>query len=77
MTDICVFDLDGTLVDSMARYAAGILSVLEDEGIPYEPDLIQVLTPLGYTKSAELYQTMGVSGTVEEIVRRIENKLVE
>lgn len=77
MTDICVFDLDGTLVDSMQRYARGILSVLEDEGISYEPDLIKVLTPLGYTKSAELYRTMGVPGTVEEIVRRIENKLVE
>ena len=77
MTDICVFDLDGTLVDSMQRYAAGILSVLDDEGIPYTPDLIGVLTPLGYTKSAELYQTMGVPGTVEDIVRRIENKLVE
>ena len=77
MTDICVFDLDGTLVDSMARYARGILSVLDEEGIPYEPDLVKVLTPLGYTKSAELYQTMGVSGTVAEIVHRIENKLVE
>ena len=75
MTDICVFDLDGTLVDSMQRYAAGILSVLDDENIPYTPDLIGVLTPLGYTKSAELYQTMGVPGTVEEIVRRIEQKL--
>ena len=77
MTDICVFDLDGTLVDSMERYARGILSVLEEEGISYEPNLIQVLTPLGYTKSAELYQKMGVPGTVEDIVHRIENKLVE
>ena len=77
MTDICVFDLDGTLVDSMKRYAAGILSVLDDEHIPYTPDLIGVLTPLGYTKSAELYQTMGVSGSVEDIVHRIEAKLVE
>ena len=77
MTDICVFDLDGTLVDSMERYARGILSVLEDEHIPYEPDLIKVLTPLGYTKSAQLYQTMGVPGSVADIVSRIENKLIE
>lgn len=77
MKNICVFDLDGTLVDSMPRYAAGILKVLEDEGIPYGDDMVQILTPLGYTKSAQLYQTMGVPGSVEDIVRRIENNLVE
>lgn len=76
MRSIYVFDLDGTLVDSMARYAQGILRVLDEEGIAYDDDLIKVLTPLGYTRSAELYQTMGVPGTVEDIVRRIENNLV-
>ena len=77
MNQIEIFDLDGTLVDSMPRYAAGILKVLDDEGIPYGEDIIGILTPLGYTKSAEYYQTLGVPGTVEEIVRRIENNLVE
>lgn len=76
MNNICIFDLDGTLVDSMPRYTQGILRILDEEGIPYEPDLIKVLTPLGYTKSAELYVTMGVPGTVETIVKRIENNLV-
>ncbi len=77
MNQIEIFDLDGTLVDSMPRYAAGILKVLDDEGIPYGDDMVGILTPLGYTKSAEYYQTLGVPGSVEDIVRRIENNLVE
>ena len=65
-----IFDLDGTLVDSMPYFRRGILQVLDDDGIPYGPDMADILTPLGYTKSAQLYQTMGVAGTVEEIVAR-------
>ena len=72
MRKIHIFDLDGTLVNSMPYYSRGILQVLDEENIPYEPTLIEVLTPLGYTKSAQLYQTMGVPGTVEEIVGRIQ-----
>lgn len=75
MKPIHIFDLDGTLVNSMPYFTRGILQVLEEEGISYEPDLIEVLTPLGYTKSAELYQTMGVPGTVEDIVGRIQRIL--
>ena len=67
-----IFDLDGTLVDSMPYFRRGILQVLDDDGIPYGPDMADILTPLGYTKSAQLYQTMGVVGTVEEIVPMIQ-----
>jgi beta-phosphoglucomutase-like phosphatase (HAD superfamily) len=76
MSKIYVFDLDGTLVDSMAAFGMGILSVLDEEGILYGPDMIQVVTPLGYTKSAELYVKMGVKDTVEHIVSRVEARLV-
>ena len=72
---IHIFDLDGTLVNSMPYYSRGILQVLDEEGIPYAPDFIEVLTPLGYTKSAQLYQTMGVPGTVADIVGRIQTIL--
>ena len=75
MKKIHIFDLDGTLVNSMPYYSRGILQVLDEEDIPYSPDLIEVLTPLGYTKSAQLYQTMGVPGTVEDIVGRIQTIL--
>ena len=77
MSKIYVFDLDGTLVDSMAAFQMGILSILDEEGIPYGPDMIQVVTPLGYTKSAELYVEMGVKDTVEHIVSRVEARLVK
>ena len=75
--NVYIFDLDGTLVNSMPYYTRGTLSILDDEGIPYKPDLINVLTPLGYTKTAEYYiNNMGVKGTVAEIVARLEKKLV-
>lgn len=75
MKRIHIFDLDGTLVDSMPYFRRGILQVLDDDGIPYGDDMADILTPLGYTKSAQLYQTMGVKGTVEEIVGRIQTNL--
>jgi beta-phosphoglucomutase-like phosphatase (HAD superfamily) len=77
MTNVYVFDLDGTLVDSMPYFSKGILSILDDAGIPYQPELINVVTPLGYTKTAELYVTMGVKETVDTIVSNIEKKLVK
>ncbi|MBQ8600665.1 MAG: HAD family phosphatase [Clostridia bacterium] len=69
------FDLDGTLVDSMPTFSKGILKVADDAGMEYDDTLIEILTPLGYTKSAEYYQTLGIPGTVEEIVKQIENNL--
>lgn len=74
---ICVFDLDGTLVDSMPYFTKGILSIADEEGISYGEELIRILTPLGYSKSAEYYRdTLGVKGTVEEIYERIESRLI-
>lgn len=76
MRKVYVFDLDGTLVDSMPYFTKGILSILDDAGIQYGSEMINVVTPLGYTKSAELYVTMGVEQTVSEIVSTIEKRLV-
>jgi HAD superfamily hydrolase (TIGR01509 family) len=76
MPEVYVFDLDGTLVDSMPYFTRTLLGVLDDAGIPYPDDLIKTLTALGYTKSAELFVEMGVRDTVENIVARIKEKLV-
>lgn len=76
MRKIYIFDMDGTLIDSMPRFAEGILHVLDEERIPYNEDMLQIVTPLGYRKSAELYVKMGVKDSVEHIVKRIEQKMV-
>ena len=75
--EVYVFDLDGTLVDSMPYFTRGILSIPDEEGIPYGDELIKILTPLGYTKSAEYYvNVLGMRDSVEHIVERITEKLV-
>ena len=77
MSNIYVFDLDGTLVDSMPYFAKGILSIPEEVGIPTSPELLKIVTPLGYTKTAEYYRReLGMQDSTENIVRRIEAKLV-
>ena len=76
MNKIYGFDLDGTLVDSMPTYSKGILKLMDDREIAYGPELIEILTPLGYTKSAEYYrQTYHLPETTEELVREIEGNL--
>lgn len=72
MKQIHIFDLDGTLIDSMPYFARGVLQVLDEEGIGYSEDFIDVLTPLGDEKTALLYQELGVPGTVDEIIRRMQ-----
>ena len=75
---VYIFDLDGTLIDSMPSFTWGMLSVLDDEGIAYPPELIKTLTALGYVKSAEYYiEHMGVKDTVENIVARIKARMID
>ena len=77
MNKICVFDLAGTRVDSMPSFTRGILKIADDAGLTYDGELIKILTPLGYTKSAEYYvRELGVPDTVENIVHRIEENLL-
>ena len=76
MSGIYVFDLDGTLVDSMPYFTRGILSIADDAGIEYDDTLIKILTPLGYVKGAEYYvETLGVKDTVENIVSKVRSRL--
>ena len=78
MAKIYIFDLDGTLVDSMPYFARGILSIADEYGVDVDRgELLKILTPLGYTKSAEYYvNTLGVRDSVDRIVEKVESRLV-
>ena len=77
MSEIYVFDLDGTLVDSMPYFGKGILSIADDAGLKYDGTLIKILTPLGYVKGAEYYvNELGIKDTVENIVAKINSRLI-
>ena len=63
-----LFDFDGTLVDSMPVYAEMMLNILRENNVAHEPDIIKITTPLGYSKTAELFASMGLDKPVEEII---------
>lgn len=74
---IYIFDLDGTLVDSMPYFSRGILSIADDAGIKYTDELIKILTPLGYVGGAEYYiQNYGLNESVDSICERVRNRLL-
>ena len=74
---IYIFDLDGTLVDSMRYFAKGILSVADDRGIEYDGELIKILTPLGYMGGAKYYvDVLGINEPIDKIYDEIERNLI-
>jgi len=53
MQKVYIFDLDGTLVDSMPVGVGIVLGFLDEKGISYPDDIVTTLTPLGYKGSAK------------------------
>jgi HAD superfamily hydrolase (TIGR01509 family) len=76
MSKIYIFDMDGTLIDSMCYYLNGVLSILDEENISHDNEIANKVTVLGYTGSANFFTKIGVKGTVGEIYSRIERKLL-
>lgn len=55
MKKACLFDFDGTLVDSMPTFVSAMLRILDENGISYGNDIIKILAPLGLSGTAEYY----------------------
>ena len=53
MQKIYIFDLDGTLIDSMPIFSGVVLGFLDKNGISYPNDIVATLTPLGYIGAAQ------------------------
>lgn len=69
MINCYLFDFDGTLVDSMPTYVTAMLRILDENRIPYEGDIVKIITPLGLNGTADYYiNTLGLQMSKEQLV---------
>ncbi len=72
-----IFDMDGTLIDSMDAFGGAMIKFLEDNSIEYPSDIVKIITPLGFKGSAEYFLTLGAEKTIPEMLRDFENYMIE
>ncbi len=72
-----LFDFDGTLVDSMPTYVSAMLRVLDENNIPYENDIVKIITPLGVNGTAEYYIKLGLDRPKDEIIALMKEYMTE
>ena len=66
--DTYLFDFDGTLVDSMPTFVSAAFRILDENNIPYDDDLIKIITPLGFIGVAKYFIELGLKMTIEDTV---------
>ena len=71
MIRCCVFDADGTLLDSMPMWRDITYEYAEQKGVHAPAGLHNTLNRLSLEQCAQHYQGLGVQGTVEEIVKEL------
>ncbi|MBE6604474.1 MAG: HAD family phosphatase [Ruminococcaceae bacterium] len=73
-----LFDFDGTLVDSMPAYGAMMLGILQEEKATYGADILRIITPLGYTLTAEYFiKHCGVKRSRDDLINTMEKRAKE
>ena len=69
----CIFDFDGTLVDSMPCWSEKMLNILEKNQIDYPKDIIKQITPLGDLGTAKYFrEVLHVNLSVEEMIKQMD-----
>ena len=72
-----IFDVDGTLLDSMPTWEYFARNFLRREGVPVREDADDVVRYMCLSETAEFFiRECGVKGTVEEVMSRC-NKMLE
>lgn len=66
-----IFDLDGTLADSMSDWAETMISMLREAEAEYPDDIINIITPLGDLDIAKYFIRLGVKSTEKELIDRM------
>ena len=67
-----IFDMDGTLIDSMPAYCGAMIRFLESNNIPYPEDIVKIITPLGVVGAAKYFtEKMKVDIPVDKICEAV------
>lgn len=72
-----LFDFDGTLVDSMPTFVSAMLRILNENNLPYENDIVKIITPLGLSGTAEYFIDMGLDLPKEELINLMKEYMME
>ena len=73
----CLFDFDGTLVDSMPTYVAAMVRLLDEHHVVYGDDLVKTITPLGLLGAARYFQSIWLDMTVEKQILAMKKYMLE
>lgn len=57
--NICLFDLDGTLLDSMTTWPKAMIKIMDDAGLEYPDDVVNIMTPIGFNGCADYFISLG------------------
>jgi len=55
----CIFDLDGTLFDSMTTWPPAMIKIMDDAGLEYPDDVVNIMTPIGFNGCADYFISLG------------------
>ena len=72
-----LFDFDGTLVNSMPTFAAVTRQILDEFHVSYGPDIVRIITPLGYAGTAQYFHDMGLPLPADEIEALMKRYMAE
>ena len=59
MKKIYLFDLDGTLLDSMTTWPRAMIRIMDEAGLEYPDDVVNIMTPIGFNGCADYFISLG------------------
>ncbi len=73
-----IFDMDGTLADSMGAWSQTLFEILHSTKVSYPDNIGDIITPMGLTQTAHYFRdSLGMKLSVEEILYKIDSLMAD